>query len=231
MIRATQCTKVKHMGITKHDSESYEKILTTFDLKFPRKYGAENIRKGFPSLRIIFEDLHADNNGNPPSPLLYAHTVWSRCEGVDEALREDVEARARRAYPSFCREVHLYLLLKERFGDSAEIVYSADLDMNHKTDFLVQSPVEPVAIRLHTHTNTWRGNFYGAKKKKKSIFTLNDEVRRQAADLPPVTGERKEVDLKLTLDNDNCHKTKNGFWLYSNVHVEQVVQEYEQLHE
>ena len=219
------------MNITNHTSETYEKILTTFDLKFPRKYKAERLRKGFPSLRVTFEELHEVHDGNPPTPLMYAHTVWQKCEGLDESLREDVEARARRAHPSFCREVHLYLLLKERFQESAEILYSADLDMKSKTDFLIRSPVEDVAIRLHTHTNTWRGNYYGNKKKKYSQYSLNDEVRRQAADLPAIDTQQKEIDVKLTLDSDNCHKTKNGFWLYNTNHIDQVVDAYEQLHE
>jgi hypothetical protein len=219
------------MKLTNHTAETYEKILTTFDLKFPRKYGAERLSKGFPSLRVIFEELHEEYKGNPPSPLLYAHTVWERCEGLDESLREDVEARARRAHPSFCREVHLYIMLKERFGDSADILYSADLDMKSKTDFLIRSPVEDVAIRLHTHTNTWRGNYYGNKKKKYSKYSLNDEVRRQAAELPKSNKQQTEIDVKLTLDQDNCRKTKNGFWLYSEEHIDQVVDAYEQLHE
>ena len=132
------------MNITNHTSETYEKILTTFDLKFPRKYKAERLRKGFPSLRVTFEEL---------------------------------------------------------------------------------------AIRLHTHTNTWRGNYYGNKKKKYSQYSLNDEVRRQAADLPAIDTQQKEIDVKLTLDSDNCHKTKNGFWLYNTNHIDQVVDAYEQLHE
>ena len=60
------------MRLTNHDSKSYEKILSTFDLKFPRKYGAERLRKGFPSLRLIFDELQEQYGGNPPSPLLFA---------------------------------------------------------------------------------------------------------------------------------------------------------------
>ena len=165
------------MKLTNHDSKSYEKILSTFDLKFPRKYGAERLRKGFPSLRLIFDELQEGNKGNPPSPLVYSHTVWERCEGLDESLRDDVEARARRAHPSFCREVHLYLLLRERFGDSAEIVYDAQLDMKNKIDFLIQSPVEPVAIRLHTHVETWRSNYWiGGKEPQNCHPTM---IRKQ----------------------------------------------------
>ena len=220
------------MKLTTHTSESYEKILSTFDLKFPRKYGAEKIRKGFPSLRVIFEELHEQNKGNPPSPLLFAHEVWNRCEGVDESLREDVEARARRAHPSFCREVHLYLLLQEKFQDSAEILYSADLDMVNKTDFLIRSPVEPVAIRLHTHMDTWRSHYWISKKKKKrSVFSLNDEVRRRAADLPTEEGGNREIDMSLSLSKDNCRALKNGFWLYNESHASEVVDEFERLHE
>ena len=220
------------MRLTNHDSKSYEKILSTFDLKFPRKYGAERLRKGFPSLRLIFDELQEQYDGNPPSPLLFAHTVWERCEGLDEGLREDVEARARRAHPSFCREVHLYLMLRERFQDSAEIVYDAKLDMQNKIDFLIKSPVEPVAIRLHTHVETWRSNYWiGKKKKKKTVFSLNDEVRKRAAGLPVEESTQTEVDFNLSLNKDNCHETTNGFWLYSQDHVEQVVEEYERLHE
>jgi len=220
------------MKLTSHDSKSYEKILSTFDLKFPRKYGAERLRKGFPSLRLIFDELQEVNKGNPPSPLVYSHTVWERCEGLDESLRDDVEARARRAHPSFCREVHLYLLLRERFGDSAEIIYDAQLDMKNKIDFLIQSPVEPVAIRLHTHVETWRSNYWiGKKKKKSTVFSLNDEVRKRAADLPVSDDAKTEIDFTVSLNKDNCYEISNGFWLYSQDHVDQVVEEYERLHE
>jgi len=220
------------MKLTSHDSKSYEKILSTFDLKFPRKYGAERLRKGFPSLRLIFDELQEVNKGNPPSPLVYSHTVWERCEGLDESLRDDVEARARRAHPSFCREVHLYLLLRERFGDSAEIIYDAQLDMKNKIDFLIQSPVEPVAIRLHTHVETWSSNYWiGKKKKKSTVFSLNDEVRKRAADLPVSDDAKTEIDFTVSLNKDNCYEISNGFWLYSQDHVDQVVEEYERLHE
>jgi len=220
------------MKLTNHDSKSYEKILSTFDLKFPRKYGAERLRKGFPSLRLIFDELQEGNKGNPPSPLVYSHTVWERCEGLDETLRDDVEARARRAHPSFCREVHLYLLLRERFGDSAEIIYDAQLDMKNKIDFLIQSPVEPVAIRLHTHVETWRSNYWiGKKKKKSTVFSLNDEVRKRAAELPSNDDTKTEIDFTVSLNKDNCYEISNGFWLYSQDHVDQVVEEYERLHE
>ena len=228
----TLCLECDFMGlVTNLTSQQYADILGSFTLKFPRKYGAERLRKGFPSLRKVFDQIHEETKGKPPTPLLFANRVWEACEEIPDTLREDVEARARRAHPSFCREVHLHLMLNERFGESAEVKSSAELDMEYKTDFLIVSPVEPVAIRLHTYTDTPRSHIWiNRRKGKKSRFTLNDQIREQAAGLPSNDNERHEVDVRLTLNAESSDTLDNGFWLYTADHVEEVVREFENLH-
>ncbi len=206
----------------------YEDTLSSFDLKFPRRFGAEN--KRLPPMRMVFEKAIEDLEGQPPNPTYFAQKVWDGCEKISDDLEDDVKARARRAHPTFCREIHLWLLLQKAFHDSAEVHYGAELDMKNKTDFLISSPVEPISIRLHTHTDTRRGNFYAKKQRKVSSKSMGDDLLKGAAGVPENTQEDLEVDLKITLNKDNCHNLKNGFWLYSADHIAEVVDLYEQLH-
>jgi len=105
------------------------------------------------------------------------------------------------------------------------------LDMEYKTDFLIVSPVEPVAIRLHTYTDTPRSHIWiNRRKGKKSKFTLNDQIKQQAAGLPKNNDERNEIDVRLTLSADTSDVLNNGFWLYTQDHVNHVVEEFENLH-
>ena len=142
-----------------------------------------------------------------------------------------MKARARRAHPTFCREIHLLLLLQEAFKDSADIHYGVELDMKNKTDFLITSPVEPVSIRLHTHTDTRRGNYYAKKQRKTSNKNMGMDLLKDAAGLPSDNVESIEVDYRITLNKDNCKNLSNGFWLYSQDHIKEVIDLYESLHD
>jgi hypothetical protein len=208
--------------------DEYEETLESFDLKFPRRFGAEN--KKLPPMRMVFERSLEELGGHPPNPTLFAQNVWDGCENISADLEDDVKARARRAHPTFCREIHLWLLLQQAFQDSAEVHYGAELDMKNKTDFLISSPVEPISIRLHTHTDTRRGNYYAKKQRKVSSKNMSADILKGAAGLPENTHEAVEIDFRITLNKDTCHNLKNGFWLYSANHIAKVVDLYEQLH-
>ncbi len=209
--------------------QEYENTLSTFELKFPRRFGAEN--KKLPPMRVVFEQSLENLDGRPPSPSYFADAVWKQCENLEADLEDDVKARARRAHPTFCREIHLLLLLREAFSESADIHYGVELDMKNKTDFLITSPVEPIAIRLHTHTNTRRGNYYAKKQRKTSNKNMSLDILKDAAGIPVNEEGSIEIDYRITLNKDNCKNLPNGFWLYSQNHIDEVIELYEKLHD
>jgi len=201
--------------------KNFEEEAETWTLKFPRKYKAERV-KGLPSMRGVFEDLYQKNK-LPPSPSLFAENVWEQSTNISEELKEDVMARARRAHPSFVREAHFYLVLKERLHGVAEVLSNAELDMKNKTDFLITSLTSPIQLRVHTYTNTWRANKFAQMRKKQPVS--NKEYN-------PINNKDLEdnivVDLQMTITKGEGDELKNGLWLYDSGHADEV---YNTLHE
>ena len=201
--------------------KQFEEEAAQWKLKFPRKYRAERI-KGLPSMRGVFEDLY-ENNGVPPSPDLFSQAVWDGCTGVASDLEEDVKARARRAHPSFVREAHFQLVLGERLHGVAEVLSSVELDMKNKTDFLVKSLTAPIQMRIHTFTNTARGNRFAQMRKKEPVNHI---------EYSPEKGmdETVIVDLKITIAKGEGTELENGLWLYDSGHADEVFDTLHEIH-
>jgi len=179
--------------------QEFETEAATWKLKFPRKYRAERI-KGLPSMRGVFEDLYS-NNGVPPSPELFSQAVWDGCTGV----------------------AHFQLVLAERLYGVAEVLSNVELDMKNKTDFLVTSLTAPVQMRIHTFTNTARGQRFAQMRKKEPV---------NHTDYSPEKGmeENVIVDLKITIGKGEGTELKNGLWLYDSGHADEVFDTLHEIH-
>lgn len=201
--------------------KQFEEEAAQWKLKFPRKYRAERI-KGLPSMRGVFEDLYLKHSV-PPSPDLFSQAVWDGCTGVASDLEDDVKARARRAHPSFVREAHFQLVLGERLHGVAEVLSSVELDMKNKTDFLVKSLTAPIQMRIHTFTNTARGNRFAQMRKKEPVNHM---------EYSPEKGidETVIVDLKITIAKGEGTELENGLWLYDSGHADEVFDTLHEIH-
>jgi hypothetical protein len=195
--------------------KEFEAEAEKWTLKFPRKYRAERIR-GLPSMRQTFDHLFRAE-GVPPSPEIFSQAVWDGCTNVKQELEDHVKARARRAHPSFVREAHFYLVLKDKLQNKANIKTSAELDMHFKTDFLISALESPIEIRLHTYTDTRRGNKFAAELKKEpvTVDTYN-----------PLSGENEKeavvADMRLPIIRGVGKELSNGLWLYNSDHAAEV---------
>ncbi len=204
--------------------EEFEAEAEKWTLKFPRKYRAERIR-GLPSMRQTFDTLFR-SEGVPPSPEIFSQAVWDGCTNVKAELEDHVKARARRAHPSFVREAHFYLVLKDRLGEKANIKSSAELDMHFKTDFLISAVESPIEIRLHTYTDTRRAHQFAgdAKKEPVTVDTYN-----------PLSGETEKeavvADMRLPIVRGIGKELSNGLWLYNAEHADEVAEYLEHLTE
>lgn len=203
--------------------DEFERSAAEWQLKFPRKYRAERIR-GLPSMRNTFDGLFR-SNGEPPSPEIFSQAVWDGCKGVRDDLEEDVKARARRAHPSFVREAHFYLILKEKLEGVAEVFTSAELDMHYKTDFLISALNAPIEIRIHTYTDTQRAHHFAATETKQPLAykpynPVNGDVEEEAIIL----------DLRLPIVRGIGKELENGLWLYNADHAEEVLEALKQIH-
>jgi hypothetical protein len=201
--------------------DDFEKEAETWELKFPRKYRAEKIR-GLPSMRGLFDDLFKKHQ-KPPNPTLFAEKVWEHSTGIKPELKEDVMARARRAHPSFVREAHFQLVLKDRLHGVAKVLSNVELDMKNKTDFLVCSITSPVQLRIHTYTDTARANHYAEMKKKEPLtYTKYHPKDNESLEDSII------IDLRLPIIKGSGKELVNGLWLYDSGHADEV---YDTLHE
>tara|TARA_R110000751_G_scaffold66947_2_gene136776 strand:- start:567 stop:1205 length:639 start_codon:yes stop_codon:yes gene_type:complete len=199
----------------------FESEASKWTLKFPRKYGAERI-KGLPSMRGLFEELYKQN-GIPPSPDSFSQGVWDGCTNVKSTLEEDVKARARRAHPSFVREAHFQLVLTDRLHGVAEVLSNVELDMKNKTDFLVTSLTAPIQVRIHTFTNTARGNRFAEMRKKQPVSTSQYSPKSGMEDI-------LIVDMKVTIAKGEGTELDNGLWLYDSGHADEVFDTLHEIH-
>lgn len=182
--------------------EELEAEMSNWELKFPRRYGAE--RKRLPYMRAIFEECWT-SLGKPPTQAEFAEAVWDACE-LDPEFELDVHARARRAHPSLAREYHLYLMLVERFSEVAEVQHSANLDIQHKTDFVIKPFDNSFLIRVHSRVRSKRSNMFADMNKK----------------TPLAVGDGNEHDIVLSINKDNCRLLGNKFWVYTDSEVDRV---------
>tara|TARA_R110002110_G_scaffold386089_1_gene597757 strand:- start:387 stop:1025 length:639 start_codon:yes stop_codon:yes gene_type:complete len=199
----------------------FESEASKWTLKFPRKYGAERI-KGLPSMRGEFENLF-QTHGIPPSPEVFAQAVWNGCTKVKPTLEEDVKARARRAHPSFVREAHFQLVLAERLHGVAEVLSNVELDMKNKTDFLITSVTAPIQLRIHTFTNTPRGNRFAEMRKKQPVSQTKYSPQNGIEDT-------LIVDMKVTIAKGEGTELDNGLWLYDSGHADEVFDTLHEIH-
>ena len=105
----------------------------------------------------------------------------------------------------------------------AEILSNVELDMKNKTDFLVTSLTAPIQVRIHTFTNTARGNRFAEMRKKEPVST---------SQYSPQTGMEDIliVDMKVTIAKGEGTELDNGLWLYDSGHADEVFDTLHEIH-
>ncbi|MGD0495566.1 MAG: hypothetical protein ABSB28_05945 [Candidatus Bathyarchaeia archaeon] len=120
-----------------------------------------------------------------------------------QSLKTGLEARLRRTYPSFVRDVHLNALLKEK---GLEASYSQDTDIAGGVDHTLQ--YRGTTFYVHGYVGTSRGRFGRRIKSRRHKF------------------HGIHIDIVLDLGGRSTKKV-GDFYLYSEKDVEDLVGEME----
>ncbi len=105
----------------------------------------------------------------------------------------------------------------------AEVLSNVELDMKNKTDFLITSLTAPIQMRIHTFTQTARGQRFANMKKKEPVN--NPEYS-------PTNGieDTLIVDMRVTIRKGEGIELDNGLWLYDTGHADEVFDTLHEIH-
>jgi len=121
----------------------------------------------------------------------------------NERLKRALEARLRRTYPSFVRDVHFCSLLREK---NLQVSHNRDIDVARGVDHIIQ--YKGKTFYVHCFVGTRRGKFGRRVKERRHRFT------------------GAHIDVVLNLGAESAREV-GDFYLYSEKHVENVIQEME----
>ena len=119
----------------------------------------------------------------------------------DPNLKIGLEARLRRTYPSFVRDIHLKILFKEKGLSSS---YDRDTDVVGGVDHLLN--YKGTKFCVHSYVGTSRGRFGRRIKNKRHSF------------------DGFHLDIILNL-NDKGTKKIGDFFLYSDNEIDNLISE------
>jgi hypothetical protein len=122
---------------------------------------------------------------------------------TSQSLRTGLEARLRRTYPSFVRDIHLNALLKEK---NLQVSYDQDADIAEGVDHTIQ--YKGKTFYVHGYVGTSRGRFGRRVKSRRHKF------------------RGMHIDVVLDLGGRSTKKV-GDFYLYSEKDVEDLVGEME----
>lgn len=115
-------------------------------------------------------------------------------------LREGLEARLRRTYPSFVRDVHFGALLRER---GLDVSYGRDFDVCAGVDHIIQH--RGLTFHIHCYVKTRAGRMGRRIKNKRHDFR----------------GIHLDVEMDLGAESA---KSVGDFYLYSDEHVDYLIE-------
>ena len=119
-------------------------------------------------------------------------------------LKKGLEARLRRTYPSFVRDVHFGALLRER---GLDVSYGRDLDVCGGVDHIIKYRGQ--TFHIHCYVSTRRGRMGRRIKNKRHDFR----------------GIHLNVEMDLGRESA---KSVGDFYLYSDKHVDHIIEKMEQ---
>lgn len=115
-------------------------------------------------------------------------------------LKEGLEARLRRTYPSFVRDVHFGALLRER---GLDVSYDRDFDVCAGVDHIIK--YKELTFHIHCYVSTKRGRMGRRIKNRRHDFR----------------GIHLDVEMDLGAESA---KSVGDFSLYSDEHVDYLIE-------
>lgn len=135
-----------------------------------------------------------------------ANKSWVLKNVSEKGKMEAFIGRLSRFYPSMLRDIHFYHVLKES-EEFEKVLFTLKYDLESKVDIFVKKKSRWFGIQLRTMTR--RSNeFYEKKKNRNAVPTSATLI-----DMPIDLSKAKSI-----------HTKKDAIKLYSNYHVEQLLQ-------
>lgn len=162
-------------------------------------------RMKIPYFMTAFNRYVKERNKIPSPDQFYAfytsinYEFFQKIQGDIRAVI-GIEARAKRAYPSMIRDVHLTALLKE---NGMDVVYDESMDVNEGVDQIINYKGQKFYVHCFVKT-----------KRSESARNMKDGRHE-------FTG--KHIDLPLDLDARDVNTNIGDFRLYSKKHIDALV--------
>lgn len=119
---------------------------------------------------------------------------------LTKSMKKGLEARLRRTYPSFVRDVHFGALLRKR---KLDVAYDRDMDVCAGVDHIIR--YKGLTFHIHCYVNTRIGRMGRRIKNKRHDF--------------------RGVHLNIEMDlGAESAKSVGDFYLYSDEHVDYVIE-------
>jgi len=119
---------------------------------------------------------------------------------LTESMKKGLEARLRRTYPSFVRDVHFGALLRER---GLDVSYGRDQDVRGGVDQIIK--YRGLTFHIHCYVSTKRGQIGRRIKNRRHDFR----------------GIHLNVEMDLGAESA---KSVGDFYLYSDEHVDYLIE-------
>ena len=203
-----------------YSSKELEKIISTFDLKFSKNELKFLERYNFDPIYFVysFYDYLFKHNSIPNQKEFIKFYMESNIDKLKEGYLKDgmeyskkykfnykvkdlldyLKWRLMRTYPSYIRDMHFSILVKEKLS-SRDVFYNPELDVKKGIDILIDDK-----YKINLYVSTERSEYYRLKK-----FSRH-------------TPDESLIDIDLPLSFERSKKV-GRFFLYNMSHVEDIV--------
>lgn len=156
-----------------------------------------------PSMIMPFYDYVFENQ-KIPEPEKYINELFpinylSWIKQFDSEIQKGIKYRLWKSYPSFIRDLHFCLLLRDRASYFSKIIYNRKLDVEFGIDILINYKEINFGVKLYTYTE----NGLKFRNKKDRRHLQFDNI----------------IGVELPINLDKC-KTCGDIYLYSENEME-----------
>jgi len=157
----------------------------------------------FPMFVDTFNLMLRENNRVPSQDEFverYFRDNAAQLTNLTEQMKKGLEARLRRTYPSFVRDVHFGALLRER---GLDVSYDRDMDVCAGVDHIIK--YSGLTFHIHCYVNT-------------KIGRMGRKIKNRRHDFRGI-----HLNVEMDLGSDSA-KVVGDFYLYSDKHVDYLIE-------
>lgn len=185
-------------------TKEIEEQIKNYSLKFPSIRDARvEWEMKLPMFVDTFNLMLKENNRIPSQDEFvggYFRDNAAELTNLTESMKKGLDARLRRTYPSFVRDVHFGALLRER---GLNVSYDRDMDVCAGVDHIIK--YKGLSFHIHCYVRTKRGRMGRRIKNRRHDFR----------------GIHLDVEMDLGAESA---RSVGDFYLYSDEHVDYLIE-------